>query len=68
MPMSVKVLRRTKTCKDRACVNLQVGEYQGAYKVMQHNLTFLAAAHALSLLCPFNTRINFGVSSSHVGK
>ena len=36
MLMSGKVLGRRSTCKDRACVDVQVGEYQGAYKVMQH--------------------------------
>ena len=35
-------------CKDRACVDVQVGEYQGAYKVMYHDLTGPAAAHMCS--------------------
>ena len=39
MLMSGKVLRRKMTCKYRACVDVQVGEYQGAYKVMQLRLT-----------------------------
>ena len=43
MSMSGKVLRQRMTCKDRACVDVQVGEYQGAYKVMQHKRMLPAA-------------------------
>ena len=43
MLVSKKVLKMRMTCKDRACVGVQVGEYQGAYKVMQHKLTWPAA-------------------------